>query len=186
MANKNTLTALDITLRDILENDRFMGGKVFVCAGDFRQILPVIRGGGKNEELEHCIKSSYMWSDLTKLELTENVRLKKDDVKNIKFAQKLLEMGSQNQGPVELEEGFGIQVKTRQELIDSVYGDIEDNHLNVSYFEKRAIISPTNDDVDSVNLMVYEKSREKETRIAASLSVPPRGICPACEGPVHM
>ncbi|XP_076062476.1 ATP-dependent DNA helicase Pif1-like [Oratosquilla oratoria] len=45
MANKNTLTALDITLRDVLENDKFMGGIVFVCAGDFRQILPVIRGG---------------------------------------------------------------------------------------------------------------------------------------------
>ncbi|XP_076029300.1 uncharacterized protein LOC143018082 [Oratosquilla oratoria] len=85
MANKNTLTALDITLRDVLENEKFMGGKVFVCAGDFRQILPVIRGGGKNEELEHCIKSSYMWNDLTKLELTENVRLKKDDTKNILF-----------------------------------------------------------------------------------------------------
>ncbi|XP_076037203.1 uncharacterized protein LOC143022743 [Oratosquilla oratoria] len=36
MANKNTLTALDITLRDILEEEKFMGGIVFVCAGDFR------------------------------------------------------------------------------------------------------------------------------------------------------
>ncbi|XP_076038381.1 uncharacterized protein LOC143023662 [Oratosquilla oratoria] len=35
MANKNTLTALDITLRDILGNNKFMGGIVFVCAGDF-------------------------------------------------------------------------------------------------------------------------------------------------------
>ncbi|XP_076038004.1 ATP-dependent DNA helicase Pif1-like [Oratosquilla oratoria] len=102
MANKNTLTALDITLRDILGNERFMGGKVFVCAGDFRQILPVIRGGGKCDELEHCIKSSYMWRDITKLELTENVRLRK------------------------------------------------------------AIISPTNDDVDSVNSMIQKKTKGEE------------------------
>ncbi|XP_076047300.1 uncharacterized protein LOC143028821 [Oratosquilla oratoria] len=109
MAKKNTLTALDITLRDILENDKFMGGKVVICAGDFRQILPVIRGGGKNDELEYCIKSSYMWGDITKLKLTANVRLMKNYTNNIKFAQKLLEIGSQNDGPLELEEGFGVQ-----------------------------------------------------------------------------
>ncbi|XP_076065254.1 uncharacterized protein LOC143039266 [Oratosquilla oratoria] len=132
MANKNTLTALDITLRDVLENEKFMGGKVFVCAGDFRQILPVIRGGGKNEELEHCIKSSYMLNDLT------------------------------NEGPVEFDEDFGVRVKSRQELVDKVYDDIENNHLNASYFEKRAIVSPTNDDVDNINQMIHEKLKEKE------------------------
>ncbi|XP_076044787.1 uncharacterized protein LOC143027390 [Oratosquilla oratoria] len=41
MANKNTISALDITLRDLSGLDIFMGGKTFVCAGDFRQILPV-------------------------------------------------------------------------------------------------------------------------------------------------
>ncbi|XP_076037628.1 ATP-dependent DNA helicase Pif1-like [Oratosquilla oratoria] len=162
MANKNTLTALDITLRDILGNERFMGGKVFVCAGDFRQILPVIRGGGKCDELEHCIKSSYMWRDITKLELTENVRLRKGDEKNITFARKLLELGSQKHGPLELEEGFGIQVKTREELVEKVYGDLEENFLNISYFEQRAIISPTNDDVDSVNSMIQKKTKGEE------------------------
>ncbi|XP_076043628.1 uncharacterized protein LOC143026743 [Oratosquilla oratoria] len=160
MANKNTLTALDITLRDVLENEKFMGGKVFVCAGDFRQILPVIRGGGKNEE--HCIKSSYMWNDLTKLELTENVCLKKDDTKNILFAQKLLQLGSQSEGPVESDEEFGVRVKSRQELVDKVYDDIENDHLNASYFEKRAIVSPTNDGVDNINQMIHEKLKEKE------------------------
>ncbi|XP_076064372.1 ATP-dependent DNA helicase Pif1-like [Oratosquilla oratoria] len=90
MANKNTITSLDITLRDITEKEIFMGGIVFVCAGDFRQILPVIRGGGKNDELEYCIKSSYFWDDLTKLELTENVRLDSKDVENKRFAKNLL------------------------------------------------------------------------------------------------
>ncbi|XP_076065261.1 ATP-dependent DNA helicase Pif1-like [Oratosquilla oratoria] len=74
MANKNTMTGLDITLRDVLGVDKFMGGIVFVCAGDFRLILPVVRGGGKSEEL-NCLKSSYFWEELSKLELTENVRL---------------------------------------------------------------------------------------------------------------
>ncbi|XP_076058597.1 ATP-dependent DNA helicase Pif1-like [Oratosquilla oratoria] len=162
MANKNTLTALDITMRDIIGNDKFMGGKVLVCAGDFRQVLPVIRGGGKYAELEHCIKSNYMWNDMTKLDLTENVRLKKDDRKNIKFAKSLLRLGSREAGPVEFGEDFGVRVNSRKELVDRVYDDIENNHLNASYFEKRAIVSPTNLDVDIVNQMIYDKSKEKE------------------------
>ncbi|XP_076055145.1 uncharacterized protein LOC143033538 [Oratosquilla oratoria] len=47
-------------------------------------------------------------------------------------------------------------------LVDKVYDNLEENHLNASYFEKRAIISPTNDDVDRINLMVYDKSEEPE------------------------
>ncbi|XP_076047293.1 ATP-dependent DNA helicase Pif1-like [Oratosquilla oratoria] len=120
MANKNTLTALDITLRDILGNNKFMGGIVFVCAGDFRQILPVIRGGGKNEEIDHCIKSSYFWEGLTKLELTENVRLNTNDVENKSFAKSLLGIGTGETGPVRLPRNFGIKVKTRKDLVKKV------------------------------------------------------------------
>ncbi|XP_076042085.1 uncharacterized protein LOC143025987 [Oratosquilla oratoria] len=155
MANKNTLAALDASLRDILGvPGRFMGGIVFVCAGDFRQILPVIRGGGMNDELEYCIKSGYFWDDLLKLELTRNVRLKADDAGNKIFAKNLLALGRGESGPVKLPEKFGIVVETRKELVDKVYDNLEENHLNASYFVKRAIISPTNDDVDRINLMV--------------------------------
>ncbi|XP_076055270.1 ATP-dependent DNA helicase Pif1-like [Oratosquilla oratoria] len=162
MANKNTLTALDITLRDILEEEKFMGGIVFVCAGDFRQILPVIRGGGKNDELEYCIKSSYFWDDLIKLELTHNVRLNANDIENKTFAKNLLALGTGESGPTELPEKFGITVQTRNELVEKVYDNLEENHLNSLYFEKRAIISPTNDDVDRIYSIVYEKSKERE------------------------
>ncbi|XP_076060340.1 ATP-dependent DNA helicase Pif1-like [Oratosquilla oratoria] len=163
MANKNTLATLDVSLWDILGvPGRFMGGIVFVCAGDFRQILPVIRGGGMNDELEYCIKSGYFWDDLLKLELTRIVRLKADDTKNKIFAKNLLALGRGESGPVKLPEKFGIVVETRKELVDKVYDNLEENHLNTSYFEKRAIISPTNDDVDRINLMVYDKSEEPE------------------------
>ncbi|XP_076066073.1 uncharacterized protein LOC143039717 [Oratosquilla oratoria] len=160
MANKNMLTAVDITLRDIMGNNDFMGRKVFVCAGDFRQILPVIRNGGK--ELAHCIRSSYMWDGLTKLELTENVRLSKDDVKNNKFAKQLLSLGTRDDGELFFEKGFGVQANSREELVFKVYDDLENNHLNLSYFEKRSIVSPTNDDVDCVNRLIYDTNEEKE------------------------
>ncbi|XP_076044688.1 uncharacterized protein LOC143027303 [Oratosquilla oratoria] len=162
MANRNTIAALDITLRDILEVNRFMGGIVFVCAGDFRQILPVIRGGGKNDELEYCIKSSYFWDDLIKLELTENVRLKANDHENRKFAKKLLDLGAGESGDIKFPPRFGVIVKNREELVEKVYDNLKDNFLNVSFFEERAIISPTNDDVDCINSMVYDKSDKPE------------------------
>lgn len=76
IANENIITALDISLRDIVDNDLFMGGITFVCAGDFRRILPVITGGEMNDELKACIMSSYFWDWLIKLELIKNVRLK--------------------------------------------------------------------------------------------------------------
>ncbi|XP_076066135.1 uncharacterized protein LOC143039777 [Oratosquilla oratoria] len=57
---------------------------------------------------------------------------------------------------------FEIVVETRKELVDKVYDNLEENHLNASYLEKRATISPTNDDVDRINLMVYDKSEEPE------------------------
>ncbi|XP_076067746.1 ATP-dependent DNA helicase Pif1-like [Oratosquilla oratoria] len=161
MANRNTIAALDITLRDILEVNRFMGGIVFVCAGDFRQILPVIRGGGKNDELEYCIKSSYFWDDLIKLELTENVRLKANDHENRKFAKKLLDLGAGESGDIKFPPRFGVIVKNREELVEKVYDNLKDNFFNVSYFEERAI-SPTNDDVDCINSMVYDKSDKPE------------------------
>ncbi|XP_076059355.1 ATP-dependent DNA helicase Pif1-like [Oratosquilla oratoria] len=164
MTNKNTITALDITVRDILEVNSFMGGIVFVCAGDFRQIIPVVRGGGKNDELECCIKSSYFWDCLVKMELTENVRLTVNDAKNKKFAKNLLRIGTGESGYyMHFPENFGVLVKDREELVEKVYDNLKKKkHLNVSYFEKRTIISPTNDDVDRINYIVYDKSDKPE------------------------
>ena len=47
---------------------------VFVCSGDFRQILP-IKHGTPDDTIEACISSSKYWPDFTVLELTENMRI---------------------------------------------------------------------------------------------------------------
>lgn len=70
MANKDTIPALDVTLINITER--------FVFAVDLNKILPAIRGGGKNDELNYCIiKSRNFWTNLVKLGLPENATLKK-------------------------------------------------------------------------------------------------------------
>jgi hypothetical protein len=48
MAHRYNFEALDRTLRDITKTNKPFGGKVFVAAGDWRQVLPVVpRGQGQ-------------------------------------------------------------------------------------------------------------------------------------------
>ncbi|XP_057444082.1 uncharacterized protein LOC130736257 [Lotus japonicus] len=62
MLNKNCFEALDRTLRDImrLEDERNMdkpfGSKVVVLGGDFRQILPVIPKGGRQDIVHQSLQ----------------------------------------------------------------------------------------------------------------------------------
>jgi hypothetical protein len=48
---------------------------IFICAGDFRQILPVVRFGLKHEVINACISSSPYWSKFKVFQLKENMRL---------------------------------------------------------------------------------------------------------------
>ena len=48
---------------------------VFVCIGDFRQILPVITNGNAMDTINACISSSSTWRLFTRLRLQINIRL---------------------------------------------------------------------------------------------------------------
>ena len=48
---------------------------IFVCGGDFHQILPVVQGGSKTEIIKACIKSSPYWSQFHQIKLAENMRV---------------------------------------------------------------------------------------------------------------
>ena len=47
MLHRHAYEALDRTLRDITNLDVPFGGKVIVCSGDFRQVLPVVPHGSR-------------------------------------------------------------------------------------------------------------------------------------------
>jgi ATP-dependent DNA helicase PIF1 len=46
-----------------------------VLGGDFRQILPVIEGGTRSQIVNTTIINSPLWSHVTILQLTQNMRL---------------------------------------------------------------------------------------------------------------
>ncbi|XP_047257682.1 ATP-dependent DNA helicase pif1-like [Capsicum annuum] len=81
MMHRYCFEALDKTLRDILrfENvsnlDQPFGGQIVVLGGDFRQILPVITKGNRQNIINATINSSYFLANCHLLKQTNNMRL---------------------------------------------------------------------------------------------------------------
>ena len=75
MSHKVAFKTLNITLKDIRRNINIMGGVAVVLAGDFRQTFPVIPRGTRADEMEGCLKSSYIWNGIQILWLTSNMRV---------------------------------------------------------------------------------------------------------------
>ena len=95
MFHKAAFEALDITLKDIRRNNNIMGGVAVVLAGGFRQTLPVILRGTRADEMQACLKSSYIWNDIQILRLTTNMRIHVNgDPSAQEFADTLLQLGN--------------------------------------------------------------------------------------------
>ena len=63
-ATQNSLYGMkrnDRTLRDIIKTDKLLGGIVLLLAGDFRQILPVVRLGRRADIVDTALSRSALW-----------------------------------------------------------------------------------------------------------------------------
>ena len=60
--------------RDLMQTTAHCGGQVFICCDDFRQIPPVIPGGGRKAIFEATIKSFPLWASFQQRELTHPQR----------------------------------------------------------------------------------------------------------------
>jgi hypothetical protein len=70
MANKACLHAVDALLRLLCNTNKPFGGKPFIGVGDFRQVAPVVKGGGLGAVINASIRTSSLWPSfaLSKLE----------------------------------------------------------------------------------------------------------------------
>ena len=81
MTDRYCFEAVDRLFRDVMKSINPLlasipfGGKKILFGGDFRQYLPVILRGSRAEIINSTLKSSYLWTDMTKLELTTNMRM---------------------------------------------------------------------------------------------------------------
>ncbi|XP_076884920.1 uncharacterized protein LOC143534288 [Bidens hawaiensis] len=127
MVHKHGFKALDRSLKDILtsasraSSDLPFGGKVIVFRGDFKQILPVVPGGSRQQ------------------------------IQTQMFAQWLLDIGEGNVGgtndgeaQIEIPEDLLIRHSCDpiSDLIEFVYPSVLQNFKQKDYFHERAILAP--------------------------------------------
>ncbi|XP_022019928.1 ATP-dependent DNA helicase PIF1-like [Helianthus annuus] len=150
MVHKHAFEALDRTMSDVFSDGRGIrsdvpfGGKVFVFGGDFRQILPVIPNGTRQQIVCASLSSSYIWSKCKLLRLTKNMRLTigadSSDMDSIRdFAKWLLDigegkLGDDNDGEAIIQIPGDLLITDNydpiQSLIDFVYPSIMEQFWN--------------------------------------------------------
>ena len=171
MTNKLCFEALDRSLRDVLRKSRYdscetpFGNMTVVFGGDFRQVLPVIPKGSRQDIVGASLKQSYLWDHCKVLKLTANMRLtvgsRPEDVDEIKeFADWILkvgdgDIGGPHDGEVSIDIPEDILIRETddpvQSLIDFTYPNLLQNIHDPSYFQEKAILAPTNEVVDTIN-----------------------------------
>ncbi|KAK7097308.1 hypothetical protein V1264_004308 [Littorina saxatilis] len=157
MSHRATFEALDRTLQDLRKNDTLMGGVTIVLAGDFRQTLPVIPRGTKADQLQACVKSSYLWKHTQRLSLKTNMRVYlTGDASAGQFAENLLSLGNGDltpdgeDGSVSLDH-IGQPVTTLSKLKYAVFPLLGDFFRDRRWLCERAILAPTNEAVKATN-----------------------------------
>eukprot|EP00794_Sanderia_malayensis_P002040 gene2039-biopygen1846 len=134
--SSNSTQAVDRLLRDMTKVQKPFGGKYFVLAGDFRQVLPVIKKAGRERVVQKCLKSRKvedLCSHFQQFRLITNTRAIQDETYQA-FSDWLLRIGSgvephHDQHQVTLPQQ--ICIKSLEDLMNSIYPQAEsaDAHL---------------------------------------------------------
>ena len=161
MANRRIFEAIDRTLKDIRDDERHFGGLTVVFAGDWRQILPVVRKGSRADIVDACFKSSPLWQHVTIMKLSKNMRvaLQGDGDAHTTFAAHLLDVGegkvpivqALGEHKIKLADQFVYTSDNLKDFCNFVFPDLGTHSDDAEWLTSRAILCPTNDQVDSIN-----------------------------------
>ncbi|GKC56059.1 ATP-dependent DNA helicase PIF1-like protein, partial [Tanacetum coccineum] len=176
MTHRHAFEALDRTLRDVLRlnnpanSELQFGGMTVVFGGDFRQILPVIPKGSRQDVVNASINRSYIFDNCTVLKLTTNMRLKsggtpEEVLETKEFAEWILKVGNgtlsePNDGEAIVDIPEEICIKEAadpiQAIVDFTFPDLMNNLDTPGYFQGKAVLAPTNEVVDTINDKLLE------------------------------
>ncbi|KAI7956604.1 hypothetical protein MJO28_003699 [Puccinia striiformis f. sp. tritici] len=192
--HKNSIEAVDMTLRKICDVEQPFGGKVVIFSGDFRQILPVVK---YNEyPLSFCatIKSLYLWKDITCFQLTQNMRLaaalqQTNGVQNAEFSNALLRLGKGKAQKNDFDivtlkniqvESFRSPQEGNDLVIKFVYSELagtlkRSEEENVQYLNSRCVLAPLNSDVRRLNQQVIDQLEGHEYVLKSIDTPDPQG-----------
>ncbi|XP_074300171.1 uncharacterized protein LOC141631392 [Silene latifolia] len=85
MDNRFAFEALDRTLRDVMAFQdpqaewKIFGGKVVLLGGDFRQVLPIIPKGSRQDVVQASISRSSLWNECKVYTLKKSMRVKEGE-----------------------------------------------------------------------------------------------------------
>ena len=116
--------------------------------------------GTKADEINACLKQSYLWPHVCRLSLTKNMRAHiTGDNSAEEFSKKLLLIG--NGQTVKCGEYHmlpcGELLNHSHELLQKVFPDLKSNHTSSTWLCERAILAPRNDTVDAVNKTLLDE-----------------------------
>ena len=166
MAHKHLLSAFDASMRNLTGVQLPWGGKMIVFAGDYAQCLAVVRRGNRSQIVNGQACKSDLWRNVTTMKLTLNMRAQTmvgaEREQQEQWSQFLLDLGNgrlpavaegaPTTDTVQLPDDICIPSEAPfGELIDHVYPDLETQAGNMDYFDGRAIVTPRNIVVDSMN-----------------------------------
>ena len=188
MGHKHMLLWLNRQLKDICGSEELFGGKVLVLSGDFQQIPPVVPKASTNVIINSSIKRCKLFKDAYILKLTTNERLRrlfriyktlsqKQIDRYNSFKTWIEKMGSNNLDPYKHIDKYAIRIpkqymstsKTRQQMIDEMYEDMNAYSERTKYFLERCILCPLNKSVDKINELCFDKITGQEEKLYKSI-----------------
>ncbi|KAI3956795.1 hypothetical protein MKW92_017597 [Papaver armeniacum] len=186
MVHRYAFEAVNKTMIDIMSTDDH------VLGGDFRQILPVVTKGSREQIVDASISRSTLWDKFKIFELTRNMRLSNSDAnaaeqqKIGEFAKWVLDVGD---GKIpatainESEEKTWIQIPDDllirceqdhlHEMVEAMYPDLLANMHDHEYLRNRSILAPTNKSVKEINDHVLAMIPKEEYELLSADSIDP-------------
>ena len=168
MMDRYALEAADRSFRSLRNNIQPFGGMTMVFSGDWRQILTVVPHGSRSKIIGRTLKSSYIWQHVKPFSLTVNMRVRHSDCTDAEeqktFSRYLLDLGDGNIPICEEHGEFAIPIDDRlafsekkvHDLVNWVFPNIGQHVQDPVWLSERAILSPTNKEIDEVNEIMTE------------------------------
>ena len=172
MQHKHAVEAVDRTIRDLLGNVSPFGGITVLFGGDFRQTLPVIPHGLRQQFIAASLRRSILWENVQMHYLHQNMRLEQTpDMQE--FAQWLLDVGAgsnlnNNTATIPIPPNMICPNNSVGSLIEEIYPGIQHGEKDDQYFLDRSILACKNDIVTHLNSELLEIfPGEKEVLLSA-------------------
>ena len=175
MLHRYYLEAMDRSLRDLMnEPNAPFGKKIIILAGDFRQCLPVVPGSNRAQVVQICLTNSHLWHHFQVFRLSQNMRVMASGNEELqRFDNWTLSIGdgtaNDEMEVVDIPEEMFYQIypntpedskveeRNMKDFCNQIFPNMPENVSNEDWLKGRAILAPTNSEVDTINDIMESK-----------------------------